>query len=72
MIVNMGFGNDAEHTSGKKPAWVPTKFINQPKRVQNYAVNSEVLTYEKWIAKNVYKCELGEFLKTQIKRSLKL
>jgi hypothetical protein len=72
MIINMGFGIDAAHTSGKKPDWVPTNFRNQPNQIKSNSVDSEVLTYEKWILKNVYNCKLDEFLKTQIKRSLKL
>lgn len=72
MIINMGFGIDAAHTSGKKPEWVPTKFIKQSTQIKNDAVDSEVLVYEKWIAKNVYKCRLDEVLKTQIKRSLRI
>jgi hypothetical protein len=72
MIINMGFGIDAAHTSGKKPDWVPTNFRNQPNQIKSNSVDSEVLTCEKWILKNVYNCKLDEFLKTQIKRSLKL
>ena len=72
MIINMGFGIDAAHTSGKKPDWVPTNYRNQPNQVRGNSVDSDVLTYEKWVAKNVYNCKLDEFLKTQIKRSLKL
>jgi hypothetical protein len=72
MIINMGFGVDAAHTSGKKPYWVPTNYRNQPSQVRGNSVDSDVLTYEKWVAKNVYNCKLDEFLKTQIKRSLKL
>lgn len=70
MIINMGFGVDAAHTSGKKPEWVPTHFRHHPNQKQGHSVDLEDLTYEKWILKNVYNCRLNEFVKTQIKRCL--
>jgi len=72
MVVNMGFGADAAHTTGEKPHWVPSYFRSKPIQVDIAKIDSRILMYEKWIAKNVYNCNTNEFFKNQVKRSLRI
>jgi len=68
MIVNIGFGKDAAHNTGKPPNWVPKKYnFPQPSSEIDW-IDGDSLMYDKWLAKNVYNCKIGEVLKNQIKR----
>lgn len=68
MIINIGFGKDAAHTIGKPPKWVPKEYAMPMKSTQTNLIDDKTVLYDRWLAKNAYNCNIGEFVKNQVKR----
>ena len=68
MVKNIGFGKDAAHTTGKPPKWVPKEYVMPLKSIQTELIDEKTLHYDRWLAKNVYNCNVREVVKNEIKR----
>jgi len=72
MIINLGFGKDAAHTTGNPPDWVPKEYRSLKNYLDYTVVDLDYINYDKWLAKNVYNCTPREFIKNGIKRIINL
>jgi len=66
LVVNVGFGEKATHTSGAKPDWVVNKYSQVNSKsglVKNYEGS-----LDRWLARNTFSSTFGEYLKNQVKR----
>jgi hypothetical protein len=64
LIINNGFTDDATHTKGSMPSWVPTVW---EKPNENGIVQQYDHLLDEWMIKNVYHCTLSEVCKNLIK-----
>jgi len=72
MIINLGFGKDAAHTTGNPPNWVPKEYRSLKNYLDYSVVDLDNINYDKWLAKNVYNCDVREYIKNGIKRIIYL
>jgi len=69
LVVNSGFGLLATHTKNSAPDWVPKDYSNAS-RPKNDAPALD-LASDKWVASNVYNCNLTELVKNEIKKVIR-
>ncbi len=68
-IINVGFSQNATHTKGKTPTWVPkeySEFISRDLAIDKYEVIQDL-----WLIKNVYNCNFKEVMKNTVKGFIK-
>jgi len=68
-IVNSGFGSLATHTKNVAPDWVPRNYSNATRT--NGALPEIDLVADRWIATNVYNCNLTEVVKNEVKKVIR-
>ena len=69
LIVNSGFGSLATHTKNLAPDWVPRNYSNS---TRTNGVRPELdLVADRWIAANVYNCNLTEVMKNEVKKVIR-
>jgi len=69
LVVNSGFGSLATHTKSLAPHWVPQKYSNSTKT--NGALPEMDLVADRWVATNVYNCNLKEVMKNEVKKMIR-
>jgi len=71
-IINLGFGKDAAHTTGNPPDWVPKAYRSHNNETNYGLVDNDSINYDKWLATNVYNCDVKEYVKNRVKRIMNI
>jgi len=67
-IINIGFDSQGTHTVLNAPSWVPVDF--QETKTEEVSVGDWDLNFDVQVAKRVFKCDVMDFSKNQMKKVL--